>query len=126
MKNISKVLFVLAGGISLILGIIGIVVPILPTTPFILLSLFCFGKSSQRLHDWLLAHPKLGPGIHAWRRHGAISRKAKISAVVAMAAGLALSIFLGLRLPIILLQAGILSLVALFLLTRPLPPKSDN
>ncbi|MEE9313708.1 MAG: YbaN family protein [Rhizobiaceae bacterium] len=114
------------GGISLVLGIVGIVLPVLPTTPFILLSLFCFGKSSQRLHDWLISHPRVGPEIHAWRNHGAISKKAKISAVTLMAAGMIFSIAVGLKPIILIVQGTIISSVALFLITRPMPPKSGS
>lgn len=51
---------------ALVTGLVGIVVPVLPTTPFILLAAACFAKSSQRFHDWLLKHPVTGPIIHDW------------------------------------------------------------
>ncbi|MEE9374751.1 MAG: YbaN family protein [Rhizobiaceae bacterium] len=126
MNGITKGLYFVAGVISLLLGIIGIALPLLPTTPFVLLSIFCFGKSSKRWHDWLLAHPRFGPMISAWREHGAISNRAKRLALIAMAAGLLLSFVLGIRPIIIALQAIILSAVALFLLTRPAPPETEK
>ena len=126
MSNLTKALYILAGGVSLGLGIIGAVLPILPTTPFILLAVFCFGKSSKRLHEWLVSHPKLGPGIRAWQKHRAISKKAKLNAVVAMTAALVLSVVLGVKTSIILLQAGIMVAVAVFLLSRPTPTEPDN
>ncbi len=72
--------------VALALGIIGIVVPGLPTTPFILLAAFAAARSSRRMHDGLLAHPVFGPMITTWEREGAISRRAKWTATIAMAA----------------------------------------
>jgi uncharacterized membrane protein YbaN (DUF454 family) len=62
---------------SLVLGIIGIVVPGLPTVPFILLSAFAAARGSQRLHAWLLAHRRFGPMIRDWQDGGAVSRRSK-------------------------------------------------
>jgi uncharacterized membrane protein YbaN (DUF454 family) len=69
---------------ALALGIVGIVVPGLPTTPFILLAAFAAARGSRRMHDGLLAHPVFGPMITAWEREGAISRRAKWTATIAM------------------------------------------
>lgn len=70
--------------VALALGIIGIAVPGLPTTPFILLAAFAAARGSRRMHDGLLAHPVFGPMITAWEREGAISRRAKWTATIAM------------------------------------------
>lgn len=74
-------LFVL-GWISLILGIIGIFLPLLPTTPFVLLAAACFSKSSTRVHQWLLNRPHLGKMVSDWEQKGSISRKAKYLATI--------------------------------------------
>lgn len=111
-----------AGGVALLFGLIGIVVPLLPTTVFLLLAAFCFSKGSQQLHDWLVEHPRLGPPIREWRRHGAISRKAKLLAALAMLAALLGAWALGAPSGVLALQAGVLCLVALFIFTRPEPP----
>jgi uncharacterized membrane protein YbaN (DUF454 family) len=66
-----------AGFVALVLGLIGIVVPVLPTTPFVLLAAACFARSSQRLHDAMLAHRIAGPIIHEWQTHRAMPRKVK-------------------------------------------------
>jgi uncharacterized membrane protein YbaN (DUF454 family) len=105
------------------LGIAGIVLPLVPTTPFLLLAAFAFARSSPRLHDWLLAHPRLGPPINDWRTHRAISRRAKGLAVGAMAAALGLSIATGLPVWLVAVQAVVLALVAAFILTRPDGPR---
>lgn len=116
-------LFWLAGGfLSLGAGIIGIVVPLLPTTPFLLLAAFCFARGSKRLHDWLVHHPRLGPPIHDWQRHGAISKRAKRMAMLAIAAVLLASILFGVALYVIVIQLVVLSAVSAFILTRPNPP----
>jgi uncharacterized membrane protein YbaN (DUF454 family) len=71
--------------LALALGVVGIALPGLPTTPFILLAAFAAARGSRKLHDWLLAHRTFGPMIVAWEREGAISRRAKWTASVLMA-----------------------------------------
>ena len=66
-----------AGVVALALGVVGIVVPVLPTTPFVLLAAACFARSSVRLHDAMLAHRIAGPIIHEWQTHRAMPRKVK-------------------------------------------------
>ncbi len=115
--------FWLVGGfLSLAAGIVGIVVPLLPTTPFLLLAAFCFARGSERLHNWLVHHPRLGPPIRDWQAHGAISRRAKWMAMVAIVAVLIASVLFGVATHIIVIQLVVLSAVSLFILTRPLPP----
>jgi uncharacterized membrane protein YbaN (DUF454 family) len=111
-----------AGWISLILGIIGIFLPLLPTTPFVLLSAYCFSKSSPRLHHWLIHQPRLGPMIQNWEQQGSISQNAKVTATILMVGLFSLSLlFLDLSLlfksSLVCTGAGILG----FIWTRPLP-----
>ncbi|WP_342767849.1 YbaN family protein [Aurantiacibacter xanthus] len=68
-------------------GFVGIFVPLLPTTDFMLLALPCFARSSPRLEAWLLNHPRFGPSLRAWRATGAVPRHAKIAACIGMMAG---------------------------------------
>ena len=119
---LRRAAWVTLGVTSLVLGLIGIVVPLLPTTPFILLSAFAFERSSDRLHNWLMAHPRFGPSIASWRRYGTISRRAKKLALIAMLAVLLLSVVLAAPIYVIVVQALVLSAVGVFILTRPLPP----
>ncbi|WP_081261034.1 YbaN family protein [Sphingobium yanoikuyae] len=72
------------------IGFIGIFVPLLPTTSFMVLALPCFARSSPRLEAWLLSHPRFGPGVRAWRAEGAVPRHAKIAACIGMALGFGL------------------------------------
>lgn len=77
-----RYLYVAAGFVSLALGIIGVVTPVLPTTPFILLSGFCFARGSERFHLWIMGHKYFGPMIRAFRDEKRIPLKAKIIATV--------------------------------------------
>lgn len=87
----QRLLWVLAGCTSLSLGLIGIVLPLLPTTPFVLLAAFCFARGSARFEHWLLNHPRLGPPILAWRQEHALPLRAKQLAWSMMAVGSAWS-----------------------------------
>lgn len=112
-----------AGFASFGLGAVGAVLPLLPTVPFMLLAAFCFARGSERFHDWLINHPTFGPAIGDWRAHGAISRKGKFWAVVAISGALAMSLLIGVRPMVLGLQAAVMSCVLLFILTRPDGPR---
>ncbi len=66
--------------LSLGLGVVGVVLPGLPTVPFVLLSAYAAARGSHKLHRWLLAHRRFGPMIHDWPTYGAVSRRAKLHA----------------------------------------------
>lgn len=76
-----KYLLVFIGGLSLALGVIGIFVPVLPTTPLLLLAAALFLRSDKRLYDWLLNHPKLGPYIRNFMEYKAIPLRVKVISV---------------------------------------------
>jgi uncharacterized membrane protein YbaN (DUF454 family) len=120
--RLTRALWTAAGLAALALGLIGVFLPLLPTTPFVLLAAACFARSSPRLHDWLLRHPVFGPAIRDWRDHRAIPRKGKIAAVVAMTAAFGLSLALGLRLWVLLAQGAVLLAMGSWIVTRPSPP----
>lgn len=117
----TRVIWFTVGWIALALAVIGIPLPILPTTPFLLLAAYAFARSSPRLHDWLLEHPRFGPMIRNWREEGAIGRRAKVLAVIAMLAALGLSVYLGVGATVLAIQAVALAGAAAFVLTRPTP-----
>ena len=106
---------------SLALGLIGIVVPGLPTVPFVLLSAFAAARGSQRLHAWLLAHRQFGPMIFDWQSQGAVARRAKWLATVMM--GLcAVVMFLTAPQPwMAATGTAIMTVVAVWLWRRPEP-----
>jgi uncharacterized membrane protein YbaN (DUF454 family) len=116
-----RIFWAFLGLVSLALGVVGIVLPLLPTTPFLLLSAFCFARSSEWLHRWLLAHPIFGPIVENWRRHRAIARPAKIAATVGCAAIFAISLILKVPEIGLLAQAFVLLCVLTFIWTRTEP-----
>lgn len=85
--NIKKGFFLGVGIISLILGIIGIFVPLLPTTCFLLLTAICFEKGSDKFHDWIIGHPYFGPPIIDWQKNKVIRFKYKALATTTMIIG---------------------------------------
>ena len=114
----KRSLYFAAGWLALIVGFIGMAVPLLPTVAFWILAAWFFTRSSPRLEAWLLDHPVAGQHIRQWRERRAISRKGKLAASVALAAS---SIIGLLTLPgtLALLPLGICLAVAAFIWTRP-------
>lgn len=76
-----KILLAILGSVSLALGIMGVFLPVLPTTPFLLLSAALYMRSSQRLYDWLMSHKHLGPYIKNFREHKALPLRVKVVSV---------------------------------------------
>ena len=122
LSRAARLTWLVVGLLALALGALGVALPLLPTTPLILLAAFCFARSSNRLHEWLITHEVFGPLIENWRLHGAISRRAKVVSVVAMAGVLVISLVMGVAPVVIGVQAVVLGASTLFILTRPLPP----
>lgn len=114
-----RTLWTLAGLICVALGFVGLFLPFLPTVPFLLAAAFCFSRSSQRLHDWLLDHPNLGPPVRDWNERGAISRRSKWFSTASVAAALVMSVALGFSWRVIAPQAVGLVGVLVFIWTRP-------
>ncbi len=110
--------YLLIGHASMALGFIGIFVPLLPTTPFVLLAAACYSRGSERFHTWLHEHPRFGPMITAWRENGAIGFRSKIVATVMVAASVTYST-IRLDAPWSVLAVLIGGAVLTFLLSRP-------
>ncbi|MBR3118458.1 YbaN family protein [Oceanobacillus profundus] len=81
MKSIKKMFLIIAGTISLVLGVLGIMLPLLPTTPFLLLSAACYVRSSDKLYQWLITNKYVGSYILNYREGKGIPLKAKIVSV---------------------------------------------
>ncbi len=94
LKRLKKVFLITIGTISLILGVIGIFLPVLPTTPFLLLTAFCYIHSSRRLYNWLINHKVLGKYIYNYITHRGATKKTKVSAIFFLWFGTALSIYI--------------------------------
>lgn len=115
----SRIVYLAIGWVAVGLGAIGAFLPIIPTVPFLLVAAWAFSRSSERLRQKLLNHPVYGPDIRRWQERGAIRRPAKYLSVGAMAASLVLAAALGVPGPTLLIQALILSAVAVYIILRP-------
>ncbi len=115
----SQPLFFTLAWTFVALGLIGVFLPVLPTTPFLILAAGCFARSSPRFEAWLLRHPVLGPPLKAWRERGAIPRHAKwiacLSMVISYGIVLLLPAWLWVKIACLLLFIC----AAIFMLTRP-------
>lgn len=105
-----RAFFLAAGSLFLALGLAGIFLPLLPTTPFVLLAAACYARGSRRFYDWLLANRTFGPIILEWRRHRSVPYRTKVTAIVLMSATLAVSIVFFVRPPWL---KGLLALMGL-------------
>ncbi|WP_193143062.1 MULTISPECIES: YbaN family protein [unclassified Meridianimarinicoccus] len=114
-----RVLWLMTGFLAVGTGTLGIFLPLLPTVPLMILAAFCFGKSSPRLHNWLVNHPVYGEHIRDWHAKGAIHRNAKKLATVSIAVAFGLSVLMGVRAQILMIQALVLCAVLIFIWTRP-------
>ncbi len=106
---------------SLGLGLVGIVVPGLPTVPFVLLAAFAAARGSQRLREWLLAHRHFGPVIRDWEAQGAVSRRAKRVATLTMAICAGIMFLTAPRWWMAATGTAIMAVVATWLWRRPEP-----
>lgn len=112
--------FLVLGLLFVALGLIGALLPVLPTTPLLLLAVACFARSSTRLESWLLDHPRFGPPLRDWRQRGAISRKAKMMSLAGITAGFLLFLLGGNPGPLLIAAVALLMLAGLaFVFTRP-------
>ena len=116
----GRPLLLILGWLMVGLGCVGIFVPGLPTVPFLLVALWAFSKSSERFHDWLYNHPRMGPPLRDWREHGAIPLRAKILAIATMLVSF-LWITFGIAQDWVLptIVAACLIPPAIFIVTRP-------
>ena len=114
----ARPIWLAIGILSVALGAVGIVLPLLPTVPFMILAAFCFAKSSPALEKRLVEHPRFGPHIMAWREKGAVSRKGKWAATAAFAFSIALGFFT-MTMPYAAIPLGVAVICLSWLWTRP-------
>ncbi len=126
MKRALAPLYVALGWLCLALGFVGIFLPVLPTTPFVLLAAWLFSKGSERLHRWLLSSKTFGPVIRDWERDGVIRPRAKALSLTMMALlfGYTL-IFVDVKPVVKVVVSSIGLATAAFILSRPSAPRPD-
>lgn len=117
-----RVFWLLLGLTATACGMAGAILPLVPTTPFLLVAAFAFARSSPRLELWLLNHPRLGRLTRNWQQHRSIDSRAKTVSVWVMGGTFAMSWILGVSSLILAIQAVVLGAAALFVLTRPSTP----
>ena len=119
-KSIHRWPFLILGFAAVAVGLVGVVVPLLPTTPFLIVAAWCFARSSQRLHDWLYGHRLFGPMLRDWDENRVIPTWAKVCACTAMAASFTY-VVLTRDLPVWLLAVTALCLIAIaaYILSKP-------
>lgn len=120
MKLPLQILCLCLGWLMVALAIAGVFLPLLPTTPFLLLAAGLFARSSPRFEQWLLNHPVFGETLRRWREKGAISPRAKITSVALMVATYALFVFFKAPQPLIAVVVGtVMAFPLWFILSRP-------
>jgi len=115
-----KICYFILAWLFFALGAIGVVLPVLPTTPFMILALWAFAKSSKRFHDWLYQHRLFGPPLQKWEEHRVIPLSAKILSVSMMSLSFTyILIFRDLNVYLLLLTASLMLYGMWFILTKP-------
>jgi len=117
-----KLFWLLAGLASIAIAAAGVVLPLLPATPFLLIAAFAFARSSARLNRWLREHRSFGPMIDDWHRNGSIDYKVKRTSIIVILMTPVITWLFGAPIWIIAGQIVVLSAAAIFILTRPSPP----
>lgn len=112
-------IWTLAGLLALGVGIVGIFLPVLPTTPLVLLAAFCFSKGSPMLRRWIIRHRTFGPMIADWEATGAIPRMIKYTACGVMSVTFLICLAMGLPVWVLVAQGTLMLVGAAYVLTRP-------
>ena len=122
-----RVLFFCLGCLFVGLGAIGVLLPLIPTTPFLLLAAACYARSSKRFYDWLLANRIFGPTIRQWQESGSVAFKTKVVAIVLLVMTLGSSVVFFVPLwPVKGLLVAIGAWVIYFLVRLPTAPSRAN
>lgn len=122
-KRISwqNIVWLLLAYASLVLGLIGAFLPIIPTTPFLLVSVWAGSHASSKFKWWLMRHKRFGPTLRDWYRYQAIAKPAKLTATIVITASWLIIILKGNSLGIIVFTGLLLGSCICFLLSRPEP-----
>lgn len=119
-KVTHRILFLCLGLTALCLGLLGVFLPLLPTTPFLIVAAWCFARSSQRLHDWLYDHPRFGKLLREWEAYRVIPIWAKFCAVSAMSASfLYMAFFREMPAWLLAVTGAVLLGIAIYVVSKP-------
>jgi len=119
-SGLLRWILICIGWISIACGIVGLFLPLVPTVPFLLLSVYCFSKSSVRFHDWLVEHRHLGPMLRDYLTHGGIPLRVKIMAIGMIWISFPVSVMLFIEpLWLKVLLLSIAGVVTLYLIAMP-------
>ena len=124
-QSILRYLYILIGGIAVLLGIIGVVVPGLPTTPFVLLASWCFYKSSPRLQAWLL-QSILGKYIRDYKKKGGLTTRKRLYIIALMATMVSMSIIFFIPNTTVDIIVGIAGLIGCIVVGFVVPKAKEN
>ena len=116
--------FMALGFVCVGLGVLGAFLPLLPTTPFLLVALWAFSRSSRRFHHWLYTHPRFGPRLQEWKKYGTIPVKVKVSAVSMMLLSLVLLIVTQAKWQVIAGAGAFILVGTAYVISRPSRPRS--
>ncbi|GFE84027.1 inner membrane protein [Steroidobacter agaridevorans] len=119
---VVRYLLLVLAVVCLVIGVVALFVPGIPTTVFILIAGWAAARSSPRFHDWLINHRHFGPMLRDWRAHGAVSRRAKILATVMMTGSAVIFFMVSPRRWVAELLTALMALVLMWLWLRPEPP----
>ena len=119
---LKKYIYITLGLIFVGLGFLGVFLPGIPTTPFVLLGSWFFSRSSKTLENWLVNHKTFGPFIMDWRKYKGIKRKSKIVAISVIIPTFTFSIYSSSSINIKILLGAFCITLCTYLLTRPEPP----
>lgn len=118
-KNIARFVLICVGWVAIVLGVLGIFLPLLPTTPFILLAAWCFAKSSSRFHRWLLDQPRLGKIVRTWESGEGLPSSVRNRIILLMWAGMTVSMLIVWKVWATAMLITIGSCVTIYLLRLP-------
>lgn len=121
-----RAIYLAIGLVFVGLGVLGAFLPVLPTTPLLLISLWAFARSSRRLELWLLEHERFGPRLKAWRAHRAIPLTVKLTAWGSMVGSLVVMFVIGSPWPAIAAAASLMAIGAVYVATRPSRPPVED
>ena len=122
---LAKLMWVSLGSLFVGLGAVGVIVPGLPTTPFLILAAACYIRSSQRLYDWLISNKRFGPYLKDYREGKGIPRKAKRLAVVMIVVFVSFSVVFGIEDLTLKIAVGLLGLIGLLYVLFKVPVAKD-